>query len=155
MDALTRYRAWIIMAVVLVVAILAVTFAAGTKKGSVRGSGDVPSVSFGSRVPGLGASHRLMQTNGWVATSGAQAIGVYAGAQHSNQRNGLFLIVRRTGGRRRLASVVVRGSGAVTLLRPASPASQQAAFTETLRFVTANGGTGTLDLSGDRVAVSG
>jgi hypothetical protein len=154
MDALTRYRAWIIMAVVLVVAILAVTFAAGTKKESVRGSGDVPSVSFGSRVQRLKAS-RLIRTNGWVATSGTQAIGVYAGAEHSNQRNGLFLIVRRSGGRRRLASVVVRGSGAVTLLRPASPASQQAAFTETLRFVTANGGTGTLDLSGDHVAVSG
>jgi hypothetical protein len=106
-------------------------------------------------VPKVGATSRLIYTNGWTATSGAQTVAVYAGRERFNQRNGLFVILRATSGRRRAASVVVHGSGEVTLLRPATPASEQSAFTETLHFVTANGGTGTLNLSGDRVSVSG
>jgi hypothetical protein len=155
MDVLARYRAWIVMAVVFVVVILAVALGKGTKNGAVSSGGDVPRVSFGSRVQKLGATSQLLYTNGWVSASGRQSIGVYAGRQRFNQHNGLFVILRQTAGRQRLASVVVRGSGAVTLLRPAAPASEQAAFTETLHFVTANGGTGTLALSGDHVSVSG
>jgi hypothetical protein len=155
MDRLVRHRAWVVMAAVFVSAILAVALGKGTKNGAVRGGGDIPRVSFGSGVQKAGATSRLIYTNGWTATSGAEAIAVYAGRDRINQRNGLFVILRATAGRRRGATVVVRGSGSVTLLRPTTPDSEQAAFTATLHFVTANGGTGTLNLSGDRVSVSG
>lgn len=146
-----RHRNWVV-AGVLVVAVVAIGLIAGHGR---QGGADRPRVSFGSQVQKLGATSQLIYTNGWVAASGRQSIGVYAGRQSFNPRNGLFVIVRRAGGgHQRLADVVVRGSGSVTLLRPAPPLNERAALTATLHFVTANGATGTLDLSGDRVSLS-
>lgn len=155
MESVVRYRAWIVMGVVLLVAVLGGSLAAGTKSGSGRGGGGVPAVRFGSHVAPPGSSSQLSYTNGWVASSDRQSVGVYAGAQAAHRDNGLFVILRRSGDRLKRANVVVRGSGTVTLLRPASPANAQAALTETLHFVTANGATGTLDLSSDSVSLSG
>lgn len=143
------------MAVVLVAAVLATTLAKGTKPGFDRNGTAGARVSFGSQVQRLGSTSDLIYNNGWVVTSGKQTIGVYAGGQRFNRRNGLFVIMRETGGVQRIARVVVRGSGALTLLRPGPAATEQAAFGETLHFVTGNGATGTLDLSGDRVSLSG
>lgn len=148
-----RNRNWF-LAGVLVLAVIAAGILAGHGRRSHGGTGQ-PHVSFGSQVEQLGATSELVYTNGWVASSGTQSIGVYAGGQRSKRQNGLFVIMRsRIRGRQKIARVVVAGSGAVTLLRPAPPATEQAAFSETLHFVTANGGTGTLALSGDRVALS-
>lgn len=156
MESLARHRAWIVMGVVLIVAVLAVTLGKRTRNGTVHSGGGAPRVGFGPQVQKPGATSRLIYTNGWEATSAERRIGVYAGRESSSPRNGLLVILRQThDGNRRLTSVVVRGSGAVTLLRPARPASEQQAFTETLHFVTADGATGTLDLSSDRVSVNG
>ncbi|HWE59055.1 MAG TPA: hypothetical protein VG228_05100 [Solirubrobacteraceae bacterium] len=155
MDWIVRHRAWIVMAVVLAAAVLATTLGKGTKRGFDRNGTDAARVSFGSQVRQLGATSDLIYTNGWVATSGKQTIGVYAGGQRFNRRNGLFVIMRQSGGGPKIARIVVRGSGAVTLLRPAPAATEQAAFGETLHFVAGNGATGTLDLSGDRLSLSG
>jgi hypothetical protein len=153
-DSLVRFRAWIIMAVALVVTVLAVALGKGTKHGGGRSGGGVPTVSYGAAVEELAPAKGRTYTNGWVASSGRQAIAVYAGADHSDPHNGLFVIVRKTGARQRLATVVAHGSGAVTLLRPATPQSEQAAFSATLRFITANGATGTLSLAADSLSVS-
>ncbi len=51
--------------------------------------------------------------------------------------------------------MIVHGSGAVTMLRPVRPATEDAAFQTTIHFVTANGATGTLDLGADKVTLSG
>jgi hypothetical protein len=154
MDAILRYRPWVVMSVLLAVVIVA---AVAARRGTGAGGGPGrPHVTFGARVQKLGATSKLVYTNGWVVTSGGQSIGVYAGSQAFNHNNGLFVILRQTRGAhpQRLTTVVVRGSGPVTLLRPATPESEQLAFTETLHFVTANGGTGTLDLSGDSLSLS-
>lgn len=154
MDALVRHRAWVVMGVVLIVVVLAVTVA--PKKGRQPTAAGRPHVVFGSQLQKLGATSQLVYTNGWEASSGQQSIGIYAGRQALAPRNGLFVILRRTReGHQRIANLVVRGSGSVTLLRPATPATEQQALTETLHFVTANGATGTLDLSSDRVSLSG
>jgi hypothetical protein len=47
--------------------------------------------------------------------------------------------------------MTLSGSGALTLLRPPRFSSQETAATATLRFITANGNTGTVDLSNDRI----
>jgi hypothetical protein len=152
-----RNRNWV-LAGVLVLAVVAAGIIAGHGR---QGAVDRPRVSFGSRVSfasgvqKLGATRQLIYTNGWVATTGQQSIGVYAGRQRLNPRNGLFVILRQTGrGHQRRADVVVHGSGTVTLLRPAAPATEQAAYGATLHFVTANGGTGTLELGGAHVSLS-
>jgi hypothetical protein len=138
------------MGVVFVVVVLAVSLA--PKKTQTPTGADRPRVVFGSQVQAPSATSRLIYTNGWKATSAQQSIGVFAGRQSASPRNGLFVILRQArNGHRRLVDVVVRGSGSVTLLRPTTPASEQQAFTETLHFITANGATGTLDLSGDSV----
>ena len=155
MDAVVRYRAAIVMSVVVVVVVLAVTFGKHSKGGTGQAAAGVPRISFGAQVRKPVASVTLSYTNGWTATAGSDVIGVYAGRQASNSRNGLLVILRRTGGHRKLTSVTVSGSGTLTLLRPAPAASEQAAFAETLRFVTANGSTGTLALSGDSVKLGG
>jgi hypothetical protein len=148
-----RNRNWV-LAGVLVLAVIAAGVLAGHGK-HAPGAGAQPQVSFGSQVQQLGATSDLVYTNGWVASGGTQAIAVYAGRQRFKRANGLFVVIRRTGGTEKITRVVVRASGALTLLRPARPASERAAFAETLHFVTANGGTGTLDLSGDRASLSG
>jgi hypothetical protein len=147
---LARYRSSVIMAVIVVVVIVTATVAG--KRGG-RATGNVK-VTFGTRAQRLGATSDLVYTNGWVASSGSQDIGVYAGSDTSRRQNGLFLILRRMRTDQKLTRVVVRGSGAVTLLRPGAPATESAAFGATLHFVTANGATGTLSLSNDRVALS-
>lgn len=149
---LIRNRNWV-LAAVLVGAVMAATLVArrhgsGAPGASVR-------VAFGARVRPPRTVRQLLSTNGWVAASGRQSIGVYAGGQAGSHQNGLLVIARRTGGRQRIAQLVVHGSGAVTLLRPPRPASESEALGATLRFITANGATGTLDLSSDRVGVSG
>ena len=148
-----RNRNWFLAGVlVLAVIVAGLLFGHGRR---LSGAGGEPHVSFGSQVQQPGAASELVYTNGWVASSGPQSIAVYAGRQRSNPRNGLFVILRRRGGgHQRLADVVVRGSGIVTLLRPPAPATEQAAYGATLHFVTANGGTGTLALGGDRVALN-
>jgi hypothetical protein len=147
---LARYRSSVIMVVILAVVIVAATVA-GKHGGGAAGN---VKVTFGTRVQQLGATNDLVYTNGWVAGSGSQDIGVYAGSETSGRQNGLFLVVRRMRAGQKLTRVVVRGSGAVTLLRPGAPATESAAFSATLHFVTANGATGTLSLSNDRVALS-
>jgi hypothetical protein len=154
MDSLVRYRAWIIMAVACLVTVLAVALGGGTKHGGGASGGGVPSVSYGAQVAILGPARGRTYNNGWVVRSGRQALAVYAGAEASDPRNGQFVIVRRTGGHQRLALVVARGSGSLTLLRPAAPESEQAAFSATLHFITANGATGTLSLAGDSLSLS-
>jgi hypothetical protein len=147
---LARYRSSVIMGVIVVVVIVAVTVA-GKRGGGAAGN---VRVTFGTRVQQLGATSDLVYTNGWVAGSGSQDIGVYAGSEASRRQDGLFLVLRRTRSGQKLTRVVVRGSGVVTLLRPSAPATESAAFNATLHFVTANGATGTLSLSNDRVALS-
>lgn len=151
MDAVVRHRAAIVMGVVVVVVVLATLLGKGSRNGGGQNTAGVPRVTFGAQVRRLAATGRLTYTNGWTATTGTETIGVYAGRDAANTRNGLLVIVRQSGGHRRLTNLSVRGSGALTLLRPPPPASEQAAFATTLRFITANGGTGTLALSGDSV----
>ena len=155
METVVRYRAAIVMSLLVLVVVLAVTFGKGSRNAAGHGGSGIPRVVFGAQVPRHGATGRLSLTNGWSATTGAEMIAVYAGRAVAHPRDGLFVILRRSGGQRRLTSVTVRGSGALTLLRPAPPASEQGAFGETLRFVTANGATGTLALNGDGVKLSG
>jgi hypothetical protein len=146
-----RNRNWV-LAAVLVVAVLA----AGAIFGRSGRSGGVqaPSVRFGATVEPAASSALLNYTNGWVATSGAQAIGIYAGSQAAQRGNGLFVIVRTTKSGQRITRRVLHGAGAVTLLRPSPPANETAAFAETLHFVTASGATGALDLGDDRVTLN-
>lgn len=151
MLAVSRYRAAIVMGVALIVVVLA-TVLFGKSRNSV-GAG-VPRVAFGAQVGQLAAPSQLTYTNGWSATAGGDTVAVYAGAQSANRDNGLFVILRRSGRHQQLRSVTVHGSGSLTLLRPPSPNSEPAALTETLHFVTANGGTGTLGLSDDSVKLS-
>lgn len=149
---LIRNRNWV-LAAVLVVAVMGATVAAGRHGGG--GPGASVRVGFGARVRPPRTVRQLLYTNGWVAASGRQSIGVYAGGQAGNRQNGLLVVVRVNGGRQRIAQLVVHGSGAVTLLRPPAPASESDALGATLRFITANGATGTLELSSDRVGLSG
>ena len=155
MGALVRYRAAVVMSVVVVVVVVATVLFGKGKNSAGGGGAGVPRVEFGAQVQRLGGTGRLTYTNGWSATAGGDTVAVYAGRETRDARNGLFVIVRRIGRHPKLTRVTVHGSGSVTLLRPASPVSEQAASAETLHFVTANGGTGTLSLSSDSVKLSG
>jgi hypothetical protein len=148
-----RDRNWLLAAALVVCVILASVIFGHSKPAG----GDQPRVSFGARVEQPGATSDLVYTNAWVASSGTHSIGVYAGRQRVDPRNGLFVILRQTGNGsdRKLARVSVHGSGAVTMLRPTTPATEDAAFQTTIHFVTANGTTGTLDLGTDKVTLSG
>ncbi len=117
-------------------------------------SARAPSVQFGPRVEPAASPSLLDYTNGWVATTGNQAIGVYAGSHASNHADGLFVIVRTNDDRQRTTQKLLHGSGAVTLLRPSLVTSQAAAQGATLRFVTANGNIGTLNLSSDTIRLN-
>ncbi len=129
---------------------------AGAIFGKSRQSGDVraPSVRFGAKVQPAASPGLIDHTNGWVATSGEEAIAVYAGSQAKRHTNGLLVIARTTHAGRRITERVLRDTGAVTLLRPAPSNTESAALTATLRFVTASGDTGTLNLAGDTVTLS-
>ena len=152
-PSLTRHRSWFVAAA-LVVCVVVFSLLFGHSK---HVGGDQPKVAFGAQVQQLGAASDLVYTNGWVATGGKHVIGVYAGSQRSNRRNGLFVILRQrgNGSDQKITRVVVPGSGAVTMLRPTEPATESAAFQTAIRFITANGGTGTLDLSSGKVTHTG
>lgn len=149
-------QTWILVVVLVAAVILATTIGARKK---AAGSLSRPRIGFGAHIaPPTGPNRTLAFNNGWIAAARkGDAIAVYAGAQPSNRQNGEFLIQRQSGGGPHPISrtIVVRGSGALTLLRPALPPTEAAALQETLHFVTASGTTGTLDLSDDKVALSG
>jgi hypothetical protein len=144
-------RAWYV-AVVMVVAVIATGLIAGRSKTPASGAPTL--ISFGSRVK-LPPSHsKLNYTNGWVAATSADGVGVYAGSQADDHNNGMLLIARTQNGKREFRTVVLHGSGVVTLLKPATPQTETAALGESIRFVTASGRVGTLNLSGDKVSLS-
>jgi hypothetical protein len=145
-EALVRHRNWVVMLVLVVVAVIVVVVAGHPKgnSGSVR-------VRFGASLQAPGRAG-INLTNAWIATTGSDQIAVYAGSQAQHPRNGLLIVVRTTNhhtGPR--TPMTLSGSGALTLLRPQRFSSAEAAATATLRFITANGNTGTLDLSSGRV----
>jgi hypothetical protein len=114
--------------------------------------GRPPAVAFGVQVrPPAGAA--LEATNGWLARSGAEQVAVYAGSEASNRGNGLLLIVRADARHSHRTRLVIAGAGAVTLLRPATPATLAGALHAQLRFITAAGATGTLDVGDARTAL--
>jgi hypothetical protein len=144
--ALVRHRNWVVMSV-LVVASVIVVLVAGRQKGnstSVR-------VRFGASLHAP-ATAAINLTNGWIATSGSEQIAVYAGSQAHHSRNGLLIVSRSTARKKGVRTVtMLAGSGTLTLLRPPRFSSEEIASTATLRFLTANGNTGTLNLSNNRV----
>lgn len=139
------------MGVVVIVVVLAATLA-GRHGGNQSGT-DLQ-VRFGPLLKPPPRA-QLEITNGWMVTSGSEQVAVYVGSQAHHPRNGLVIVTRRPD-RARLGSagIVISGSGALTLLRPPHFNSYEAASTATLRFLTADGNTGTLDLSDDRVTLS-
>jgi hypothetical protein len=145
-----RSRNWIVASV-----LIAAVIAAATLAGRSKPRGPRPHVAFGAQVQPPGASGALLAyTNGWVATAGTRTVAVYAGSQAQDHGNGLLVIVRETHGAPRQKDIVLEGSGSLTLLRPARPVTESAAFGATVHFVTANGATGTLDLATDRYLLS-
>lgn len=161
-SRLPLYRGMIVGGV-LVVVVIATALLAG-HSGPYKGGSAKPNVSFGAHVqPPAGSNGRLPFTNGWIAagptkSNDSNAVAVYAASQPSNRQNGLLVIQRETGNGLqawKTRTILLRGSGALTLLRPAQPGTESEAFSATLHFVTASGGTGTLDLSDDRVTLSG
>ncbi len=145
-DRVVRHRSWVVAATLVVVIVLFSLIA-----GRARTRGRPPVVQFGVQVRPPSASG-LVYTNGWLVSGGAEQVAVYAGSEASNRADGLLLIVRVSAHRHRSARVVIRGSGAVTLLRPASPATVTAALHAQLRFITAAGATGILDVGDGRTA---
>jgi hypothetical protein len=161
-DSWMVRRRSLVVASVLVAAVIAAGLLAG-RSGSNKGGPAPPRVSFGAHIQApAGSNGGLAFNNGWIASGATKsddsnAVAVYAASQPSNRQNGLLLIQRETGnGLRpwRTRAITLRGSGALTLLRPADFNTIQAAGQATLHFVTASGGTGTLDLSTDKVTVS-
>ncbi len=156
MDAVVRHRGWLVMLVVLCVAILAAAF--GRRRSSHLGTGrnEPAQVSFGPLDPRAPTVRGLAYTNGWTvaADTGRESVAVYAGSQAGHRANGLLVIVRTDAlGRRTTRAVVLRGSGPVTLLRPAATLTTAAAAGATLRFLTAAGRFGTLALASYRVTL--
>lgn len=146
-----RYRSWIVSLVLVVAVVTAATVAGRHGQGTVLGR---PLVRFGQAVRAPRLTAGLAGTNGWEAGIGTDTVAVYAGSERAHPADGLFVVVRRTAAARTVSRVVVPGSGAVTLLLPPTPAGESAALAETLRFVTANGGTGALALSSDRATLT-
>lgn len=136
----------------LVAVVIATGLIAGKSKTPVTGAPTL--ISFGANVKLPPSSSKLNYANGWIATTSANGVGVYAGSQTDNHNNGMLLIARTQSGKRTFHAVVLHGSGAVTLLKPATPDTEAAALRESVRFVTANGGVGTLNLSGDKASLS-
>ncbi|HEX3801680.1 MAG TPA: hypothetical protein VHV75_02460 [Solirubrobacteraceae bacterium] len=147
-----RGRNWVV-ASVLIVGVIAAARLAGHPK--PRRSGPRPVVAFGARVEQIPSTAILRFTNGWVASSGLKLVGVYAGAQSIHPANGLLVIARFSGAHQRLQSIVLHGTGAATLLKPSPPPDEDAAAHEMLRFVTANGATGSLRVGTGKVSLHG
>ncbi len=150
METALRHRNWIVVAL-MVAAVITATLL--LQKPAQNQSGAAPRTSFGATVAPPAYVGGLNATNGWVVVSRSQLIAVYAGSEAENHHNGRLVVVRRTGARRTVHSVAIRGSGAITLLRPAAVGSVSAAGNAQLRFVTAAGATGTIDLTTYRVSV--
>ena len=143
---LIRHRNWVVMIVLVVAAILLAAIAGRHTQNSVS-----VRVRFGAALPAP-ARAGINLTNAWIATSGSDQTAVYAGSQTRHPRNGLLIVVRTTNRRKGpLTPMTLAGSGALTLLRPPRFSSAEAAATATLRFITANGNTGTLNLSSGRI----
>jgi hypothetical protein len=145
-------RNWLVAGVLIVAVIAAATLAGHSKP---RISGPHAVVAFGLRVPvgRLPSRTGLRLTNGWSASSATNFVGVYAGAQTSHPDNGLLVIARRSRGRQHSGSVVLHATGAVTLLKPAAAASESAADHAILRFVTASGASGALNVGTGKVSL--
>ncbi len=161
-DSWLARRRSLVLASVLVVAVIGAALLAGHSRPNKAAPGK-PNVSFGAHVqPPAGSNDRLPFTNGWIVggatkSDDSNAVAVYAASQPSNRQNGLLVIQRETGNGLqpwKTRTILVRGSGALTLLRPADFSTIQAAGQATLHFVTASGATGTLDLSTDKVTLS-
>lgn len=158
-DSWLARRRNLILAGALVVAVIATSLVAG-RSGSHDEGATRPQVSFGAHIqPPAGSNGSLPFNNGWIASgaTSSHAVAVYAASQPSNRQNGLFVIQRETGNRLqpwKTRTILIHGSGALTLLRPAQPATESQAFDATLHFVTGSGATGTLDLSTDKVSLS-
>ncbi len=145
-DRVVHHRSWVVAATLVVVIVLISLLA-----GRARTPGPAPVVQFGVQVRSP-ATSGLLATNGWSVASGAERVAVYAGSEASKRADGLLVIVRVSAHRRRSARVVIHGSGAVTLLRPSTPATVTAALHAQLRFITAAGATGILDVADGRTA---
>jgi hypothetical protein len=139
-------RGLIVPAVLVIVVIVA---ALGTGK-SERAGGSA-TAAFGTQFEQTPSAAGLDFINGWVVSSTTDDIAVYAGSQTSDRANGLLVITRTSSGKQSSHNVVLHGSGPVTLLRPPVPSAESAAASETIRFVTANGSLGKLDLANDKV----
>jgi hypothetical protein len=137
----------LIVPVVLVVVVIVA--ALGT--GKSRQSGGSATVAFGTHLEQNPPAPELDFINGWVVSSATDDIAVYAGSQTSDSTNGLLVIDRTSNGKQKSHKVVLRGSGPVTLLRPPAPSAESAGARETIRFVTASGSLGKLDLANDKV----
>jgi hypothetical protein len=144
-----RLNRGLIVPVVLVAVVVAAALGAGKSK-QTRAAGPV-TVLFGTQFEQTPSAPGLDFINGWVV---ADDIAVYAGDQSSDSSNGLLVIVRTSSGKQRSRNIVLHGSGPVTLVRPSVPSTDSVAAAETLRFVTANGSLGRLDLSDDKVSLS-
>ncbi len=152
-DRLIRHRAWVVMGV-LVAALIVVGVVGIGRKARGGTSATRPRVAFGSGVGRPPSASILDYTNGWVVGAGTDAVAVYAGSQAAHPSNGMLVIALTAGSHRRLRSLVVRDSGPITLLRPPTVDSEQAAGQATLHFVTANGDTGSLGLDRDQLSLS-
>ncbi|MGC9219736.1 MAG: hypothetical protein ACP5H2_00105 [Solirubrobacteraceae bacterium] len=150
-ETLIRNRAWVMMGV-LVVVVVGASLLAG-----LRGQpGARPHVAFGSLTTTRGLGRGDVFVNGWSATGEGRRIRVAAGSLKADPRVGVLVVffTPAAGERERHRTFTLAGSGTVTLLRPPNPLSEALAFDTTLRFVTANGQAGTLNLATLSVALS-
>jgi hypothetical protein len=145
-----RLNRGLIVPVVLVFVVIAAALGAGKSK---RAGGSA-TVAFGTQFEQTPSAPGLDFINGWIVSSTTDDIAVYAGSQASDSTNGLLVIVRTSSGKQRSRNLVLRGSGPVTLLRPSAPSAESAAESETIRFVTASGSLGKLDLAKHKVFLS-
>jgi hypothetical protein len=145
-----RFNRGLIVPVVLVLVVIIAALGAGKHK---RAGGSA-TVAFGTQFEQTPSAAGLDFINGWVVSSTTDDIAVYAGSQTSDSTNGLLVITRTANGKPGSHNVVLRGRGPVTLLRPPDPSTESAAENETIRFVTASGSLGKLDLGNDKVFLS-
>ena len=153
MEAIIRHQRWIVMLVFVLAAMLAALLAKGNN-GRPGATGALVQVKFGRQLAPPGWVTGLEYINGWAGVSRSERVDVYAGSEARDHDNGLIVVVTTAGHRRRLHRLALQGAGPVTLLEAATerrPESSQ----PPLRFVTASGRTGSLDLTSDSVRLSG
>jgi hypothetical protein len=153
MEALVRYRPWVVMSVLLAVVIVAALLAGRSGGGSGETS---VHVRFGPLVKPPVGPGQLTFTNGWVASSGRARVAVYVGSQPHHPRNGMIFETVRVPGEPRIdLSELISGTGALTLLRPPLFSNMRAAAQATLRLVTANGNTESFSVERRRFSRNG